>query len=85
MSNGVLCVGGPCDGIYHSVDERRDLFHRNKIKVESFRGRATYKVWLWIDNDRLFNNRRFYLIPEAWDGFELLDHMEKRAYPEDRE
>lgn len=93
MSNGYLCIGGPCDGTYFDIQKElqhgETIFVRQQVPFTQQTGpdeyalttRETsqpYQAWSWFQgSDR---RARVYLIPIGWDGFEAMDWLERKAY-----
>lgn len=91
--NGYLAIGGSADGQYHNADHVLKHGETVRLRPRVLAPTAwkatfvdepveftteTYKAWEWHQgNDRRV---RLYLIPLGWDGFEAMDHLERKAY-----
>ena len=90
--NGYLCIGGGADGQYHNPGY--ELRHGDKVMIapriiapasfsaftapEQRMNVEQYKAWQWFQGED--RRCRLYLIPAAWDGFEAMDWLERKAY-----
>lgn len=53
-----------------------------EMTTEDIGEHVQYKAWYWHQGEPHGRSQqtRIYLIPLAWDGFEALDWLERRAY-----
>lgn len=93
-----LCIGGPCDGEFVSIDF--PLRHGQRVEATPNRELAILEeidpTALWATQNRHVyvahewqdqaGEPRFYLLPldekHPWTGFDMLDHLVQAAYPQ---